>query len=198
MEARNLVRLVSAETPARTARAFLLNPDARILLLDEPIARLDETDARKYIGMLVELGNAHNKTIVLATRRLGVARELCDRIVMLDRGQLILDRRTSDPWWPKLTDVYRITVGGQLDAEWSDWFDGMRIDTTGSGTSALVGPVPDQAALHGLLMKVRDLGLPLIALSRVEPDARDFLDLWRRSGCRFDEAERPSHNGRLG
>jgi ABC-type multidrug transport system ATPase subunit len=198
MEARNLVRLVSVGAPARDARAIPVRPEARILLVDEPPARLDESDDRRCLATLADFSRGQHKTIVIATRRLGVAREFCDRILMLERGQLILDRRTSDPCWPKLTDVYRITVGGQLDAEWSDWFDGMRIDANGTGTTSLIGPVPDQAALHGLLTKVRDLGLPLIALSRVEPDARDVLDLWRRSGGRFDEAERPCHNGRLG
>jgi energy-coupling factor transporter ATP-binding protein EcfA2 len=175
-----------------------VNLSPRILLLDEPAARLGETGARTFIGTLAEVGRAHGKTIVLATRHLGLAREFCDRIVLLERGEVILDRQARDPGWPRMADVYRITVGGQLDAEWSDWFDGMRIDSTGSSTTALVGPVPDQSALHGLLMKVRDLGLPLLALCRVEPEARDVVDLWSISGSRFDGAERPKHNGRLG
>jgi hypothetical protein len=197
-EARDVVRLFTTD---KGARAFLSSApmlDSPILLLDEPTECLDEAEAQAFLGTLAERGRTLCKTVVLATRRLGLARAICDRIVMLDRGQLFLDRRTSDPCWPKLTDVYRITVGGQLDAEWSEWFEGMRLDLSGIGTTALIGPVPDQSALHGLLVKVRDLGLPLLALSRVEPDARDVLDLWRRSGSRFDGAERPNHNGRLG
>ena len=68
-----------------------------------------------------------------------------------------------------MPDVYEIRVKGQLDASWSEWFDGMRIRNEAGGEAALVGPVADQAALHGLLVKVRDLGLPLLAVTRVPP-----------------------------
>ena len=63
-------------------------------------------------------------------------------------------------------DAYRITVKGTLDDGWSPWFDGLRITRDANGDTALVGKVRDQAALHGLLAKIRDLGLTLIA---VEP-----------------------------
>lgn len=63
-------------------------------------------------------------------------------------------------------NVYRITVKGTLDDAWSAWFDGLRITHEDDGHTALVGAVPDQTALHGILAKIRDLGLTLIA---VEP-----------------------------
>ncbi len=59
---------------------------------------------------------------------------------------------------------YVITIQGHLDERWSAWFDGMTITTTARGETLLTGPVIDQAALHGLLMKIRDLGLPLLAV----------------------------------
>ena len=62
--------------------------------------------------------------------------------------------------------AYRITVKGTLDDAWSPWFDGMRVTHDANGDTALVGIVRDQAALHGLLAKIRDLGLTLLA---VEP-----------------------------
>lgn len=58
--------------------------------------------------------------------------------------------------------AYCIKVQGQLDPKWSDWFDGFDITVIGEETTILVGRVADQAALHGLLNKIRDLGLPLI------------------------------------
>jgi hypothetical protein len=58
---------------------------------------------------------------------------------------------------------YEIRLQGHLDARWTKWFDGLNGDTL------LSGPVVDQAALHGLLKKVRDLGLPLVSVSPVEP-----------------------------
>jgi hypothetical protein len=66
---------------------------------------------------------------------------------------------------------YEILVEGVLDGTWSVWFDDLAIhgDPLG-GTTTIAGPVRDQAALHGLLGKVHDLGLPLLAVRRVEPD----------------------------
>ena len=59
---------------------------------------------------------------------------------------------------------YVITVRGCLDDHWSAWFEGMTITNTANGEAVLAGPLKDQAALHGLLIKIRDLGLPLIAV----------------------------------
>lgn len=67
-------------------------------------------------------------------------------------------------------EVYRLTVKGHLGSEWSEWFDGLNITMADSGESVLTGPVVDQTALHGVLIKLRDLGLPLLSLTRIEPD----------------------------
>ena len=72
--------------------------------------------------------------------------------------------RHQDPEW------YEIRVQGHLDARWAAWFDGLAIAHGSDGTTIIHGPVPDQAALHGLLQKIRDLGLPLISVNHVDPD----------------------------
>jgi len=64
--------------------------------------------------------------------------------------------------------IYQIKVEGQLDSQWTDWFDGLTISLQKEGDTILSGPVADQAALHGLLKKVRDLGLPLVSVQRVQ------------------------------
>ena len=64
--------------------------------------------------------------------------------------------------------IYQIRVKGNLDQKWSDWFDGFTITLQADDETSLTGPVADQAALHGLLAKVRDLGLPLLSVKRVE------------------------------
>ena len=70
-----------------------------------------------------------------------------------------------------MDDTYHIRVRGHLDDRWSDWFEGMVIRRQDDGTTVLVGPVVDQAALHGVLARIRDLGLPLLAVDRgAEPD----------------------------
>lgn len=67
-------------------------------------------------------------------------------------------------------ETYRITIKGHLDNEWSDWFDGLNITLEDNGETVLTGPIVDQAALHGVLMKIRDLGLPLLSLTRIETE----------------------------
>ncbi len=64
--------------------------------------------------------------------------------------------------------VYRIRVRSHLRPLWSEWFDGMAIENQPDGSTVLVGPLPDQAALHGVLVKVRDLGLTLLSVNRSE------------------------------
>ena len=65
--------------------------------------------------------------------------------------------------------VYQIRIKGHLGAQWTDWFGGLAITLEDDGDTLLTCPVEDQAALHGLLRKVRDLGMPLISAIRVEP-----------------------------
>ena len=72
----------------------------------------------------------------------------------------------TDPSQPV---VYQIRLKGHLGSQWTDWFEGLTITLEDNGDTLLTGPVIDQAALHGLLKKVRDLGLPLVSVSPVEP-----------------------------
>jgi len=65
---------------------------------------------------------------------------------------------------------YEIRIGGGLAPRWATWFDGMTLTTAGDGATVLSGPVADQAALHGVLARIRDLGLPLIAVTRLDTD----------------------------
>jgi hypothetical protein len=78
------------------------------------------------------------------------------------------DRRSEiDPGQPT---AYQIRVKGHLGRQWTAWFEGLVITLEDNGDTLLTGPVADQAALHGLLKKVRDLGTPLISVNRVQPD----------------------------
>ena len=65
---------------------------------------------------------------------------------------------------------YEIRVRGALDSGWSAWFEGPRVTSDQHGQTTIAGPVVDQAALHGLLAKVRDLGLELLEVRRTDPD----------------------------
>ena len=73
--------------------------------------------------------------------------------------------------------IYEIRIKGHLDAKWADRFEGLTITLEEDGDTLLTGPVVDQAALHGLLKKVRDLGLPLVSVSPVEHGRADQSDV---------------------
>ena len=72
--------------------------------------------------------------------------------------------------------LYQIRIKGHLDDRWSDWFGSLTITLEDNGDTLLTGPVVDQAALHGLLKKVRDLGMPLISVSPLGPGQADTSD----------------------
>jgi hypothetical protein len=67
-------------------------------------------------------------------------------------------------------DVYEIRVKGVIDERWSEWFEGLEVSPLESGETILTGPVVDQAALHGLLQRIRDVGLPLMSVTRADVD----------------------------
>ena len=69
--------------------------------------------------------------------------------------------------------IYQIRIEGHLDDQWTDRFAGMTFTLKENGDTLLTGPVVDQAALFGFLKKVRDLGLPLVSINRVEQDKSD-------------------------
>lgn len=72
--------------------------------------------------------------------------------------------------------TYQIRIQGHLSRQWIGWFDGLAITLEDNGDTLVTGAVVDQAALHGLLKKVRDLGLPLISVNRIEPDPADAVE----------------------
>ena len=69
---------------------------------------------------------------------------------------------------PSQPVVYQIRIKGHLGDEWTNWFGGLSISLEANGDTLLTGPVVDQAVLHGLLKKVRDLGMPLVSVNRVQ------------------------------
>jgi len=80
----------------------------------------------------------------------------------------------TDPSKPR---VYQIRIKGHLGRQWTDWFEGLTITVEDNGDTLLTGPVVDQAALHGLLRKVRDLGLPLLSVNCAKPGQADASDV---------------------
>ncbi len=71
---------------------------------------------------------------------------------------------------PNSSRIYQIKLQGTLDTKWSDWFDGFHITSLATGETLMTGPIADQAALHGLLTKIRDVGLPLLSINALPDD----------------------------
>jgi hypothetical protein len=84
------------------------------------------------------------------------------------------DKQTFDEKHNK-HQCYEIRLKGYLDERWAEWFEGLTITLEDNGDTLLAGPVIDQAALHGLLKKVRDLGIPLVSVRPVEPGSPTTL-----------------------
>ncbi len=77
----------------------------------------------------------------------------------------------DEPW------LYEIRLKGYLDDRWAAWFEGLTLTREDNGETLLTGPVVDQAALHGLLRRVRDLGVPLLSVTRVRPNQADASEV---------------------
>lgn len=86
----------------------------------------------------------------------------------------MISRKNKQMPVPDQTSVFQIRIKGHLGYQWTDWFDGMAITLEDEGNTLLTGPVADQATLHGLIKKVRDLGMPLISIDSILPDRVDI------------------------
>jgi hypothetical protein len=82
----------------------------------------------------------------------------------------------SDNIDPGHVQIYQIRIKGHLGHQWAEWFEGLSITLTDNGETLLTGPLIDQAALHGVLKKVRDLALPLVSVRSVKSSQEDSTD----------------------
>jgi ABC-type multidrug transport system ATPase subunit len=163
--ARRQVNVALAGSPELTTRALPAKP---ILLLDEPALGQDPLELK---GQLRTLACERGTTVVLATQSLDVARELCDRVAVLSYGRLVAEREARFLENGSLgREFYQIRVKGHLKGSWARWFEDLALTAEGNGEMVLSGPIVDQAALFGVLTKLRDLGLPLLSVSRCEAD----------------------------
>jgi hypothetical protein len=87
-----------------------------------------------------------------------------------DRRMTHKDSPARDPAHPP---IYQIRLQGHLGPRWTDWFEGLTIRLEDNGDTMVTGPVVDQAALHGLLRKVRDVGIPLLSVNRLKESYAD-------------------------
>jgi hypothetical protein len=86
------------------------------------------------------------------------------------------------PTLKKMPTIYEIRIRGRLDEDWAEWFDNMNLTHTSEGQTILTGPIPDQAALHGILNRIRDLNLELISVTRAESNTKDESQAGSKGG----------------
>jgi hypothetical protein len=98
-------------------------------------------------------------------------------VVVGDNRYRIMANTRNPNTDPNQPTVYQIRIKGHLGRQWTDWFGGLSIMLDDNGDTLLTGSVVDQAALHGVLRKVRDLGMPLLSVNRVEPGQADGSDV---------------------
>jgi hypothetical protein len=82
----------------------------------------------------------------------------------------VISRKEKQIPVPEKSSVIQIRIKGHLGEQWADWFDGMNITLEKDGDTLLTGPVTDQATLHGLLKRIRDLGMPLVSINPILPE----------------------------
>jgi hypothetical protein len=96
-----------------------------------------------------------------------------------------MEKKSNPKTDPGRPVTYQIRVRGHLGSQWADWFEGLAITLEDNGDTLLTGPVVDQAALHGLLKKVRDLGMPLVSVCPVGPGQADASDVTLSNSTRL-------------
>lgn len=169
------LRTYSGTMRRKVALARALVADPPVVVLDEPLSELDQVSAHAVQQWITQLGRRHGKAVLLTTCAPGVASAVCDRVVLMRQGCLVADLPAAELGALPRDHQYQIRVKGQLGSQWSEWFDGLAVLPAAGDEMVLRGRIADQAALHGLLGKVRDLGLPLLAVTREELSLDEIL-----------------------
>ncbi|MFL5626686.1 MAG: ABC transporter ATP-binding protein [Ktedonobacteraceae bacterium] len=168
------IRMFSRGMQQKVAIACALISDPSIILLDEPTLGLDIQASRTVKEWIAKLSREQGKTVVLTTHQLDMAQALCDRVAIIRKGQLLTDQPLTELLHLFRQEYYQIKVKGHLDSHESSWFDGLNICAE-NGHTILSGAIANQDVLHGHLTKVRDLSLPLLSVSRIEPNLEDVF-----------------------
>ena len=168
------IRTFSRGMQQKVAIACALVSDPSIILLDEPTLGLDIQASRTVKEWIAKLSREQGKTVVLTTHQLDMAQALCDRVAIIRKGQLLTDQPLTELLHLFRQEYYQIKVKGHMDSHESSWFDGLNICAE-NGHTIISGAIANQDVLHGHLTKVRDLSLPLLSVSRIEPNLEDVF-----------------------
>jgi ABC-type multidrug transport system ATPase subunit len=152
-----------------------MQADPPIVIFDEPLAGLDRSTALEAKSWLFNLAHSQGKTVIIATRQPELIEEVGDEVAILSQGRLLTQQPVAQLLRAPQATVFEIKFKGHLPAHWRDWFDNLVMTQTETGETILSGPVRDQAALYGILIKIRDLALPLLSVTQTGPSLANVM-----------------------
>ncbi|HXV44274.1 MAG TPA: ABC transporter ATP-binding protein [Anaerolineae bacterium] len=152
-----------------------MQADPPIVVFDEPLAGLDSSTASVVKNWLFNLAHSQGKTVIVATRQPELIEEIGDEVAILSQGRLLTQQPVAQLLRAPQANVFEIKFKGHLPTHWHDWFDNLSMTYTETGETILAGPVKDQAALYGVLIKIRDLALPLLSVTQTGPSLANVM-----------------------
>jgi D-methionine transport system ATP-binding protein len=155
--------------------ACAMQADPPIVVFDEPLAGLDDTTASLVKYWLAKLALSQGKTVIIATRQPELIEEIGDEVALISQGRLLTQQPVAQLLRAPQATIFEIKFKGHLAHHWRDWFDNLSLTHTETGETILAGPVKDQAALYGILIKIRDLALPLLSVTQTGPSLANVM-----------------------
>jgi ABC-type multidrug transport system ATPase subunit len=152
-----------------------MQADPPIVIFDEPLAGLDSSTVSVVKNWLFTLAHAQGKTVIVATRQPESIEDVGDEVALLSQGRLLTQQPVAQLLRAPQATVFEIKFKGHLPTHWRDWFDNLSMTHTEAGETILAGPVRDQAALYGILIKIRDLALPLLSVTQTGPSLANVM-----------------------
>lgn len=168
------IRTFSRGMQQKVAIACALITNPSIVLLDEPTLGLDVQASATMKEWILKLAREEGRTVVLTTHQLDLAEELCDRVAIMRKGNLLVDKPLNSLLHLFRQEHYEIRVKGILDETQAASFAELTMSSSDDET-VLTGSINDQKALHTYIDLLQGMNLPLISVQRVEPNLEDVF-----------------------
>lgn len=169
------IRTFSRGMQQKVAIACALIADPSIVLLDEPTLGLDVKAALTVKNWIAKLAQESRKTIILTTHQLDMAQQLCDRVAIINKGELLTNQPTSEMLELSRTEFYEIKVRGELNGHTSAIQQQQMNITQDGGITVISGAMHDEAELYRLIDTLRSWDLPLVSVNPVEPNLEQIF-----------------------
>lgn len=169
------IRTFSRGMQQKVAIACALIGDPPIVLLDEPTLGLDVKAALTVKQWIASLAKERRKTIILTTHQLDMAQELCDRVAIINKGNLLTNLPTEELLSLARSEYYEIKVRGHLNGQIQDYQEKALTILEENGSTILTGAISSQDELFGVLDNLRTQGFPLVSVKPIEPNLEEVF-----------------------